>query len=97
MYLCVVSSVSSFSLLSSVSVFVFIVEEVFESMSAFKVCQVCVEFVPVEMLLGVGQKLSPRESSDFPSLVRSAVARLITVSVSRCLGSCLLFLVSLRV
>ena len=49
------------------------------------------------MLLGVGQKLSPGESSDFLSFVRSAVARLITVSVSRCLGFCPLFLVSLRV
>ena len=49
------------------------------------------------MLLGVGQKLSPGESSDFSSLLRSAVARLTTVSVSRCLGFCPLFLVSLRV
>ena len=49
------------------------------------------------MLLGVRQKLSPREGSNFSSLVRSAVARFITVSFSRCLGLCLLSCVSLRV
>ena len=99
LYLCAVSSVSSFSLLSSVSVLSC------SCLSLKKCLSLSLRLKSVKsalssfqsMLLGVGQKLSPRESSDFSSLVRSAVARLITVSVSRCLGFCLLFLVSLPV
>ena len=40
--------------------------------------------------LDVGQKFSLRESSDYLSLVWSAVARLITISVAICLGLFLL-------
>ena len=99
LYLCVVSSVSSFSLLSSVSVLSC-------SFLSWKKClSLSLRLKSVKsalssfqsMLLGVRQKLSPRESNDFSSLERSAVARLMTVSVSRCLGFCLLFLVSLPV
>ena len=98
LYLCVVSSVSFFSSLPSVSM-------LSSSFLSWKKClSLSLRLKSVKsalssfqsMLLGVGQKLSPRERSDFSSSVRSAVARLITVSVWRCLGFCLLFLVSLR-
>ena len=44
---------------------------------------------------GVGQKFSPRESSDSSASVRSTVERLITVSVSKCFGLCFLLLLCL--
>ena len=94
LHLCVVSSVSSFSSLPSVSV-------LSSSFLSWKKCwSLSLRLKSVKsalssfqsMLLGVGKKLSLHESSNFSSSVR-----LITVSVSMCLGFCLLFLVSLRV